>query len=145
MRGIAAVIAFGLAITIGSAFAAGPTGEPVGKDPYWCIHEKDPKSIQCGGIDDRPNLKVITFGGTREEKLSNFSFRVCSESPAGNENCIPRRTHHPLNDPPNRNNIVADRFRFASAFPHREPGVYKLRWYRHGEKFGKTFELRLDP
>ncbi len=149
MVGIAALVALALASIAPPALAGSPTIEPRGTGS-WCKGAHHPRSVECGAVGNPARssepARVYLFRASATGRVRNFAYRVCSEAPSGNERCIPRRTAHTADRRINPwKGYASDRFRFASAFPHRIAGIYKVRWFRGGEQIGKTIRVKLTP
>lgn len=129
-----------------SALASAPTIEPIG-DGYFCRFG-DNSATSCAGVSpNRGNLRVQLYrlkarGGV-PRRVQAIRYRACSIAPSGNSRCVPRRTHSRGAFSSGDHGITLDRFRFVSAFPHREPGVYKLYFVRDGKQWGQIVRLRL--
>ena len=141
MKAIAASVLACLALAATPALADSPSIEPLGDG--FC--RPTYKSITCFGpvVNDQGSLVIWV---TKEwwdgvENYSNFSYHACSEAPGGTRHCVPRRTHLKNYKGPYPT-FAVDKFRFTSAFPHRDPGIYKLTFWRHGKQWGQTIRLR---
>lgn len=149
MGRLAAIVLLGVAFTA-PAVAEASTIYPLG-DGYFCRGWKT-DAVTCGAVysASRGGGVRILFYSASKDRVRNISYRACAESPSGEVRCVPRRTRHKSRGKEDRNftikndlRITIDRFRFTSAFPHRDPGVYKLSFRRGGKQWGQVIRLRL--
>lgn len=145
-----AVVVLGMTLAAPPAMAEAPTMDFLGNG-YFCRGWKT-GSVTCGGVyqpSGGRGLRILFYKAAKHP-IGNISYRACAESPSGKIRCVPRRTRHKRRGKDDRDffisdafRITMDRFRFASAFPHRQPGIYKLTFRRDGKQWGQVIRLRV--
>lgn len=146
VRGLLAAVVAGIALTATPAVADAYI-KPLGNGLF-CHTSMN--QFTCAGVFHRKSKAAVTVIRQKEAQgtsrpprhVRNFNYKACSTAPSGKTRCVPRRTHRRTPPQAPELRFAYDTFSFTSAFPHRENGIYKLTFRRHGKQWGQTIRLK---